>query len=524
MLVSILFLQNVVICLMYEHHHLLRLKNKQDHQSPIMEGTLKRRVRSPDATRERDPNGFHVNDMVSRVRCDERDQHGHLKKPKGNKSFALRSLCLILFAAIVVMIGREYMERYVHHSHIHASPSSSYSDIHKEQGPKDDNIVGIPHPPKISHPDDHETETKKSRHKHDHDGDHHHNSHDKPKIRTHETSKEKNNKKKKKHNNHGDSTTSTSEEDNKKAASISSSPKFGKMNHGLYRFKAEQLGKHFLKAIDFFDEWIGQEPHAAGAAFAQERVKLPGVSDYHQECFDVPDSDKMLALEQRKKKHSQKGISRLEFLEEEHQFFYDVAGYKQEELVHITENRQWAWRTAALFSAQYSGTQSEFRDQINGIIGNDRTLSEMLKVTGTFWYPPNAIREWHTNAWDVGTDKETGKMKKPWRMYFVRQKPVEAGDDVQDKSGFHLVDGNGISHERLGSVGAYQLSHHDDGQPNVWRVPDQNGYVTLFRLQVEEPYRWHCIVADETVHRYSLGMSLSDDDVEVLLQHVGVDY
>ena len=112
------------------------------------------------------------------------------------------------------------------------------------------------------------------------------------------------------------------------------------------------------------------------------------------------------------------------------------------------------------------------------------------------------------------------------RMYYVRQRPVDKENgNLQDKSGFHLTDGNGISPERLQSVGGYQLTHYDPTgeKPNVWRVPDQNGYVTLFRLQVEEPYRWHCIVADESVHRYSMGMALSDESVEKLLEHIGVE-
>jgi hypothetical protein len=39
----------------------------------------------------------------------------------------------------------------------------------------------------------------------------------------------------------------------------------------------------------------------------------------------------------------------------------------------------------------------------------------------------------------------------------------------------------------------------------VWRIPDEDGYVTLFRL----PDIWHCIVSEE-VHRYSLGFAFSD--------------
>ena len=187
---------------------------------------------------------------------------------------------------------------------------------------------------------------------------------------------------------------------------------FGKMNHGIYRFKAETLGKHFLKATSFFDEWIGSEVDSMGAVFAKQRTGNPEVAEFHSQCFDYPNSDKMLELEQKKKEHKwKKGTSRLDFLQEEQEFFYNTTDISQQDLVYITLNKKWAWRTTAVFSAQYSSRQSEFREQINGMLRKDKYLSS--GISGTFWYPPNAIREWHTNAWDV-TVKD-GKMRKPWR-------------------------------------------------------------------------------------------------------------
>lgn len=37
-------------------------------------------------------------------------------------------------------------------------------------------------------------------------------------------------------------------------------------------------------------------------------------------------------------------------------------------------------------------------------------------MSGTYWYPPGAVREWHTNRFDV--------RDQPWRMYFVRLQPA----------------------------------------------------------------------------------------------------
>ena len=135
-------------------------------------------------------------------------------------------------------------------------------------------------------------------------------------------------------------------------------------------------------------------------------------------------------------------------------------------------------------------------------------------------------------------DPQTNIPEYPWRMYYVRQKaatpdggldtsrtPQNDPDYFADKSGMHLVEGPGISPERLRELGAYPL-HREKHSPdalNVWRIPDQNGYVSLFRLQHVSPYRWHCIVADDSVHRYSMGMSLNDAGVEAMLRHAGVE-
>ena len=59
----------------------------------------------------------------------------------------------------------------------------------------------------------------------------------------------------------------------------------------------------------------------------------------------------------------------------------------------------------------------------------------------------------------------------------------------------------------------------DDYRKSVWRVPDQDGYVTLFRI----PDIYHCIVSEE-VHRYSLGFAFSDREVQALLTLAGVDF
>lgn len=325
-------------------------------------------------------------------------------------------------------------------------------------------------------------------------------------------------------------------------------PLYGNLTAALYRFEASRLGPEYLKGIAKFDEFIGQALDPVGARFAATRSRQPGPRQFHQECFQPPNEEKLLHLEQQKKLRNFRGVPRLEFLHGEHELFYgpqpDNKNYTM-----ITEDHKWSWRTAAVFSAQYAGRQAEFRNAIQSelnIPGVEGGFFGGL-VSGTFWYPPNAIREWHTNAWDMAeVDPTTGEPEYPWRMYYVRHKAAtpdggldtsrtvqDNPDYFKDKSAMHLVDGPGIPPERLQEFGAYRLStqyqqhevqaEEDDYGPSVWRIPDQNGYVSIFRLQKEKPYRWHCIVTDDSVHRYSMGMSLSDAGVEAMLKHAGVE-
>jgi len=470
---------------------------------------LERRVRIPDlpipgsAARQQkgECGGFGCDDDLN--------HHGHVVKPRRTpRDFAMKSLLMIALVAAVVLVGQEYVESRVHEveSQVHElehqlhKVENSVQDVEKSVQQVETTVQEVEQrireEPSNTKPEEPnavvvEAGTKALRSE--------------------------------------PSAASASSKQNAPDLSSQSPPRpvlFGeKITYGLYRFKAEKLGRHFVAATKFFESWIGDDVDAAGAAFAKQRVQMPGVAEFHNDCFQAPNEDRMLHLEEHKKGHKYNRQERLDFLAEEQAIFYtNTSNIPQHELVHITENRQWAWRTAALYSAQFSGTQSEFRHHINAILDEDKYLAG--SISGTFWYPPNAIREWHTNAWDVSKDSRTGKMKKPWRMYYVRQKPEKGGDGiVQDRSAFHLLDGNGIPADRLESVGAYRLTNNnkDKDEPDVWRLPDQDGYVSLFRLQVDRPYRWHCIVADETVHRYSLGMSLSDDEVEALLEHIGVE-
>ena len=192
---------------------------------------------------------------------------------------------------------------------------------------------------------------------------------------------------------------------------------------------------------------------------------------------------------------------------------------------------------------------------------------EKARQSGMFWYPPGGVREWHTNKLDlVGNTKGDGKTKseeifasQTWRMYFVRtvrdsefdkkltklRKGEAVDTSSNDHSALHIIPGNndGITLDVLEKAGARRLTNDEEKRQYsdefaedytstekskfdepanldgtgldrnaIYRLPDVDGYVTLFRI----PDLWHCIVSEE-VHRYSLGFAFSDKEVQALL-------
>lgn len=202
------------------------------------------------------------------------------------------------------------------------------------------------------------------------------------------------------------------------------------------------------------------------------------------------------------------------------------------------------------------------------------------RPSGMYWYPPGAVREWHSNYLDlfgntkqkVMTENEKIHSSQVWRMYFIRTvRDAEfdyllsnsgrgdvsrSNDDIDDHSAMHIIPGEdeGITIDVLKKAGARPLTAEEtkrqwkdifaeDYAPltnnatateedvtrsddvasldrnSVWRLPDKNGYVTFFRL----PKLFHCIVSEE-VNRYSLGFAFSDEEVQALLRFAGIDF
>ena len=239
------------------------------------------------------------------------------------------------------------------------------------------------------------------------------------------------------------------------------------------------------------------------------------------------------------------------------------------------DTQRWAWRPPAHYSSRGTADILEFKLRLNDALRTK--LEPKLKQTyqsdfrfeyarssGMFWYTPGSVREWHNNRLDLVGHKRGIKgtqeilSSQVWRMYFIRTvrgadfdsklrdlRKREVDPGANDHSAMHIIPGGeGITEEVLKNAGARRLTDGERrrqwsdefaepfSQPaadftttesslnrTVWRLPDQDGYVTLFRL----PDIWHCVVSEE-VHRYSLGFAFSDREVQALLSLAGIDF
>lgn len=246
--------------------------------------------------------------------------------------------------------------------------------------------------------------------------------------------------------------------------------------------------------------------------------------------------------------------------------------------------QQWSWRITGQFSNRgmpnflkwrvkfYQAMRTKFQKEVAK--DTPGFQFEYGRPSGMYWYPPGAVREWHSNYLDLGgvntNEKKTGNQNiyasQMWRMYFIRTVRDEEFDgllqdlgvggssnDVDDQSAMHIIPGEdeGITLDVLHKAGARPLTKEEKKRQwkdvfaeeysnstlatedehvnsdkegtldrnSVWRLPDKNGYVTFFRL----PKLFHCIVSEE-VHRYSLGFAFSDEEVQALLRLAKVDF
>ncbi|KAL3808129.1 hypothetical protein ACHAXA_004983 [Cyclostephanos tholiformis] len=216
--------------------------------------------------------------------------------------------------------------------------------------------------------------------------------------------------------------------------------------------------------------------------------------------------------------------------------------------------QEWSWYPPGHFSDRGIPGNIDFRTKMYASMR--REFQDRLRRSGMAYQSLGLGGEYEGQG-----RRETGGgdfATQVWRMYLVRTtrdpvfdlklaklrkiEEVDRGSD--DHSAMHIIPGDddGITLEVLlgsrrcddgpmNSLGDRRpISDEDRGirkveddtafdRNAVWRIPDRDGYVTLFRL----PDIWHCIVSEE-VHRYSLGFAFSDKEVQALLKLADVDF
>lgn len=104
-----------------------------------------------------------------------------------------------------------------------------------------------------------------------------------------------------------------------------------------------------------------------------------------------------------------------------------------------------------------------------------------VKLTGSFWYPPNAYRTWHTNENAVG-----------WRMYLIDFDQPELAADGQ--SFFRYI--------------------HPETKELITLV-DKPKLVRFFKIENQpEQLFWHCIVNATKANRWSYGFHVPDNWID----------
>lgn len=311
----------------------------------------------------------------------------------------------------------------------------------------------------------------------------------------------------------------------------------------LYRVGVKALGLGFEEIDGFFDEWIGPVD-LVGAAHAEESR-----SPHRKFCFQNPDKRAYNRLEEGKKKieNSQPRLDTEDEMRALHERFGSAEALAGEGA--FSGDGLWTWRPAAHFSSRGSKTsrlsfRAKLLEMMRDALGEDY---EGARPSGTYWYPPGGVREWHTNKFDV----QNGDAQ-PYRLYFVKlkresrrrpccraanavclacasaQSPREycsthpgtlgcseaIANAATASSAMHLLEeeGCGFNEQQAAAVGAEKIKGTE-----VWRLPDLDGHATLFKL----PEVWHCVLGadeEELTHRYSLGFALSEREAMAIVR------
>lgn len=288
-------------------------------------------------------------------------------------------------------------------------------------------------------------------------------------------------------------------------------PYGGQLHHALYTLEARRLGPKYTAAFDAYDAYIEASPlDAAATAFAQRTAAHPAQSTLLQTCYELPDYTRFHSLIERgwdpDLDDDVPGAKT--------RSYFQVQGLNPDGLEggFYTADGKWEWWRSLFAFRPEDDQEDSIRDIIHRAYYD--TPGEMYGVpnffvSGCFWYPPGAFREWHTN---YDSARHEANRHLPWRMFYVRQ--ISAFGSLQglyNQTAMHLLEGPGLSGDYLQRVGGLSLTNYKEGTPNVCRIHDRDGQVGFFCLQMSDPFRWHTIVSHGPSHRFSLGLGSHSD-------------
>ncbi|MBD2730570.1 Nif11-like leader peptide family natural product precursor [Nostoc sp. FACHB-892] len=150
--------------------------------------------------------------------------------------------------------------------------------------------------------------------------------------------------------------------------------------------------------------------------------------------------------------------------------------------IKFLESRYLAHRSSHLINLDNYVEDKLYEDYFQCKVRIVRTLKNFfgadVKLTGSFWYPPNAYRLWHTNEDCVG-----------WRMYLIDFDQPELA--ANGKSFFRYM--------------------HPETKELITLV-DKPKLVRFFKIEKQpEQLFWHCIVNGTKANRWSYGFHVPDN-------------
>jgi len=163
---------------------------------------------------------------------------------------------------------------------------------------------------------------------------------------------------------------------------------------------------------------------------------------------------------------------------------YEAIKKQNSEINLFTINHEYMMRGFHLVNLDFHVEHNFYHEYFMAKVRITKAVSKFfdanVKLTGSFWYPPNGYRTWHTNQDTPG-----------WRMYLIDFDCSEPDLEVDGKSFFRYM-----------CPYSYKLT----------TLLDRPKLARFFKVDNNEnKLFWHCIVNATKANRWSFGFKIPDD-------------